>query len=56
MEWSRRAKLDLREPTAAMVTSAAKSGLVLEGSFGGTDAKGGPTCATVKVEWKVGTA
>jgi hypothetical protein len=39
-----------------MVTAAAKSGRVLEGSFAGTDAKGGPTCATVRVEWKVGTA
>jgi hypothetical protein len=39
--------------STAMVKAAAKSGLVLEGSFAGTDAKGGPTCATVKVEWKV---
>jgi hypothetical protein len=52
-EWSRRANVDLPEPAAAMVKAAAKSGLVLEGSFAGTDAKGGPTCATVKVEWKV---
>lgn len=53
-EWSRRAKVDLPEPTAAMVKAAAGRGLVLEASYAGTDAKGGPTCATVKVLWKVG--
>jgi hypothetical protein len=53
LEWSRRAKVDLPEPTAAMVKAATKGGLVLEGAYAGTDAKGGPTCATVKVEWKV---
>jgi hypothetical protein len=52
-EWSRRAKVDLPAPTAAMVKAAAGNGLVLEGSYAGTDAKGGPTCATVKVAWKV---
>ena len=52
-EWSRRAKVDLPDPTAAMVKAAAGSGLVLEGSYAGTDAKGWPTCATVKVDWKV---
>lgn len=53
-EWSRRAKVDLPEITAAMVRAAGKGGFVLEGSYAGTDAKGGPTCATVKVEWKIG--
>ena len=53
-EWSRRAKVDLPDPTAAMVKAAAGGGLVLEGSYAGTDAKGWPTCATVKVDWKVG--
>jgi len=51
--WDRRAKVDLPEVTPAMVKAAAKDGLVLEGSYSGTDAKGGPSCATVKVEWKV---
>ncbi len=52
--WSRRAKVDLPEPTPAMIKAAQSSGLVLEASYPGTDAKGGPTCATVKVDWKVG--
>ena len=51
--WSRRAKIDLPEPTAAMMKLADNGGLVLETSYAGTDARGGPTCATVKVEWKV---
>jgi hypothetical protein len=51
--WSRRAKIDLPPPTAAMQKAADTGGLVLETSYAGTDAKGGPTCATVKVEWKV---
>lgn len=53
-EWSRRAKIDLPEPTPTMIAAATGAGLVLEGSYQGTDAKGGPTCATVKVEWKIG--
>jgi hypothetical protein len=53
MEWSRRAKVDLPAPTAAMAMAATKGGLVLEASYAGTDASGGPAGATVKVEWKV---
>jgi Family of unknown function (DUF5990) len=52
--WDRRAKVDLPEITPAMLKAIAKDGLVLEGSYAGTDANGGPTCATVKVAWKVG--
>ncbi len=52
-EWSRRAKIDLPEPTPAMIKAASGAGLVLEGSYEGTDAKGEPTCATVKVDWKI---
>ncbi len=53
-QWSRRAKIDLPEPTPAMIKAAQSGGLVLEATYEGTDAKGGPTCATVKVEWKIG--
>ncbi len=53
-EWSRRAKVDLPEPTPAMIKAATGAGLVLEAAYEGTDAKGGPTCATVKVDWKNG--
>lgn len=52
-EWSRRAKVDLPEPTPAMIKAATGAGLVLEGSYEGVDAKGGSTCATVKVDWKI---
>jgi hypothetical protein len=52
VEGGRRAKVDLPEPTAAMIKAAGAGGLVLEASYPGTDAKGGPTCATVKVDWK----
>ncbi len=51
--WDRRAKVDLPEITPAMVKAAGQGGLALDGSYQGTDAKGGPTCATVKVGWKV---
>ena len=51
---SRRAKVDLPEPTPAMIKAAQSGGLVLEASYPGTDAKGEPTCATVKIDWKVG--
>jgi Family of unknown function (DUF5990) len=50
---SRRAKVDLPEPTPAMIKAALSGGLVLEASYSGTDAKGEPTCATVKVDWKI---
>jgi hypothetical protein len=53
-EWSRRAKVDLPEITPAMIRAAQGGGLVLDGAYQGTDAKGTPSCATVKVEWKVG--
>jgi hypothetical protein len=53
-EWSRRAKIDLPEPTAAMMKLAEQDSLVLEASYTGTDARGGPTCATVKVVWRTG--
>lgn len=52
-EWSRRAKVDLPEPTPAMIKAADAGKLVLEAAYEGTDAKGGPTCATVKVDWKI---
>lgn len=52
-EWSRRAKVDLPDPTPSMIKAAAAGTLVLEGSYAGTDAKGEPSCATVKVEWKI---
>ena len=51
--WDRRAKVDLPEITPAMLKASRKGGLALEGSYQGTDAKGGPACATVKVGWKV---
>jgi len=50
---SRRAKIDLPDPTPAMIKAAQAGGLVLEASYPGTDAKGEPTCATVKVDWKI---
>ena len=50
---SRRAKVDLPEPTPAMIKAAQSGELVLEASYAGTDAKGEPTCATVKVDWKI---
>jgi len=50
---SRRAKIDLPEPTLAMIKAAQSGGLVLEASYPGTDPKGEPTCATVKVDWKI---
>jgi hypothetical protein len=37
-----------------MIKAAEAGKLVLEGSYAGTDAKGGPSCATVKAEWKIG--
>lgn len=49
--WDRRAKVDLPEVTAAMIARAKAGKLVLAGSYAGTDAKGEPACATVKVEW-----
>lgn len=52
-EWSRRAKVDLPAPTPAMIKAAQAGRLVLEAAYAGTDPKGGPTCATVKVEWKL---
>ena len=51
--WDRRAKIDLPEVTPAMASHAAAGGLVLEAEMPGTDAKGAPTCATVKVDWAV---
>lgn len=55
VEGGRRAKVDLPEPTPAMIKAAGAGGLVLESSYAGTDAKGGATCATVKVDWKIVT-
>ncbi len=55
LEGGRRAKVDLPEPTAAIIAAASAGGLVLAGSYAGTDAKGGATCATVKVDWKIVT-
>ena len=51
--WDRRAKVDLPEVTAAMIAKAKAGKLLLAGSYAGTDAKGEPACATVKVEWVV---
>lgn len=53
VEGGRRAKVDLPEPTPAMIKAASAGGLVLAASYAGTDAKGGATCATVKVDWKI---
>ena len=53
IEGGRRAKVDLPEPTAAMIKAARAGRLALEASYPGTDAKGGATCATVKVDWKI---
>ncbi|RYZ00180.1 MAG: hypothetical protein EON61_17755 [Alphaproteobacteria bacterium] len=49
--WDRRAKVDLPEVTPAMIQQALAGKLVLDGSYAGTDARGEPACATVKVEW-----
>ncbi len=51
--WDRRAKVDLPAVTDAMIARAQAGTLVLEGSYAGTDAKGEPACATVKVEWSM---
>ncbi len=51
--WSRRAKIDLPEITSAMTKKVSAGMLVLDGSYEGTDKKGEPSCATVKVTWKV---
>lgn len=51
--WSRRAKVDLPAPTSAMQKAAAAGALTLDGVYEGTDAKGEPACATVKVQWTV---
>ena len=53
VEGGRRAKVDLPEPTTAMIKAAGAGGLTLAASYAGTDAKGGATCATVKIEWKI---
>ena len=53
VEGGRRAKVDLPEPTPAMIKAACAGGLALKASYPGTDAKGGATCATVKVDWKI---
>jgi hypothetical protein len=50
---SRRAKVDLPEITPAMIKKASDGRLDLEGSYTGTDKKGGPSCATVNPTWKV---
>lgn len=49
--WDRRAKVDLPDVTPAIIAGARSGRIVLEGSYDGTDAKGEPTCATVKVVW-----
>ena len=51
--WDRRAKVDLPEVTPAMIAKAKAGKLVLEGAYAGTDARGEPSCATVKVDWAV---
>jgi hypothetical protein len=51
--WSRRAKVDLPEVTAAMAKKAGAGKLALEAQMPGSDAMGAPTCATVKVAWSV---
>lgn len=51
--WDRRAKVDLPAVTPAMIARAKAGKLVLTGAYEGTDAKGEPSCATVKVEWTV---
>ena len=49
--WDRRAKVDLPEVTPAMIHGAQAGKLALAGAYPGTDAKGEPSCATVKVDW-----
>jgi hypothetical protein len=49
--WDRRAKVDLPDVTQAMIDVARSGKVVLEGSYDGTDGKGEPACATVKVAW-----
>ncbi len=51
--WDRRAKVDLPDVTAAMIAKAMAGKLVLTGAYEGTDAKGEPSCATVKIDWAV---
>ena len=51
--WDRRAKVDLPDITPAMIRKAQAGMLVLAGSYDGTDRKGEPSCATVKVAWSV---
>jgi len=51
--WDRRAKVDLPAVTDVMIARAQAGTLVLEGSYAGTDARGEPACATVKVEWSM---
>jgi hypothetical protein len=51
--WSRRAKIDLPGITQAMMKKASGKGLMLVAEMPGTDAEGGPTCATVRVAWRV---
>ncbi|MFT3725028.1 MAG: DUF5990 family protein [Hyphomonadaceae bacterium] len=52
-QWDRRAKVDLPDVTPAMRKKAAAGRLVLEGSYEGTDRKGEPSCATVKIAWSI---
>jgi len=51
--WDRRAKVDLPDVTPAMIAKAKAGKLVLTGAYEGTDAKGEPSCATVKIDWTV---
>ena len=51
--WDRRAKVDLPDVSPAMIAKAKAGMLVLAGGYEGTDAKGEPSCATVKIDWAV---
>ncbi|MDP3494545.1 MAG: DUF5990 family protein [Hyphomonadaceae bacterium] len=51
--WDRRAKVDLPEVTANMIGAAQAGMLVLDGAYDGTVRMGVPSCASVKVTWKV---
>lgn len=53
-QWSRRAKIDFPEATPALAAKAMAGGLVMEAAMSGTDAKGEPACATIKLlsPWK----
>lgn len=53
--WDRRAKVNLRDLTAALIKQAVASGDVIETQIAGTGRDGGPACATVPLigGWRI---